>query len=288
MNVTESATNCNVKNLTQGLNNISCSSNDSASPVTSNISTIQNTPCTLTLMSAKNNSLEQSECSLKESGLLKEPTSQSIRNKKSPGGINIPSETYRKCSIHPDDIKSLPRTCHDLNNYIVNSEKEKIINGKATHNTAAAIAACKELNEYSIGLSDVRLFGLIKNPSSRMGKLQLNAGNIDSLYQIAGSDHKSRTLEMYTGAGILQKDLLIKKFDTVNEDVITRKIIDKKIDALDTWEKDNSSIIETENSVHEAFSTLKSDSFITEWLRCGYSPKEEHENCISILNKCSE
>lgn len=283
MNATESATNCNVENLIQRFNNISCSSNDSASPVISNISTIQNTPCTLT--SAKNNSLEQRECSLKESGLLKESTSQSIRNKKFPGGIDILSETYRKCSMPPDDIKSLTRTCHDLNNYIVNSEKEKIIKGKVTHNTAAAIAACKELNAYSIGLSDVKLFGLIKDPSSRRGNLQVNGGNIHSLYQIAGSDHNSRTLEMFTESGILHKDILTEEFDTVNEDVLTRKIIEKQIATLDTWEKDESSIIEVESAVHEAFSTLKSDSFITEWLHCGYSTKEEHRNCISILGE---
>lgn len=283
MKVTESATNCNVRSLTQKFNNVSCSSNDSASPVISNISTIKNTPCTLTLMSDKNNSLEQRGEALKESRLLKEFTSQSVRNKNFPGGIDILSETYRKCSIHPDDIKSLTRTCHDLNNYIVNSEKERIIKGKVTHNTAAAIAACKELNEYSLSLTDVKLFGLIKDPSSRRGNLQVNGSNIHSLYQISGSDHNSRTLEMFTGAGILHKDILIEEFDTVNEDVLMRKIIDKQIDALEICEKDESSIIEIESTVHEAFSTLKSDSFITEWLHCGYSTKKEHRNCISIL-----
>lgn len=281
MNVTESATNCNVKNLIQRFNNISCPSNNLTSPVISNVSTIKNTPCTL--MPAKNNSMEQRACSLKESGLLKESTPQSIRNKKFPVGINILIETYRNCSIHPDDIKSLTRTCHDLNNYIVNLEREKIIKGEFTHNTAAAIAACKELNAYSIGLSDVKLFGLIKAPSSRRGNLQVNGGNIRSLYQIADSDHNSRTLGMFTRAGILHEDILMEEFDTVNEDVLTKKIIDKEIDALGIWGKDESSIMEIENSVHEAFSTLKSDSFITEWLRCGYSTKKEHRNCISIL-----
>ncbi|ARF52163.1 hypothetical protein DSJ_23160 (plasmid) [Pantoea stewartii subsp. stewartii DC283] len=236
-------------------------------------------------MPAKNNSMEQRACLLKESVLPKECTTQSIGNKKLLGGIDILSETYRKCSIHPDDIKSLALTCRDLNNYIVNSEKEKIIRGKVTHNTAAAIAACKELKAYSIGLSDVKLFGLIKDPSSRRGNLQVNGENISSLYQIAGSDHNSRTLEMFTGAGILHKDILIEEFDTVNEDVLTKKIINNHIDALDIWEKDESSIMEIERSVHEAFSTLKSDSFITEWLRCGYSTKEEHRNCISILGE---
>ncbi|UWS29237.1 pentapeptide repeat-containing protein [Erwinia pyrifoliae] len=145
-------------------------------------------------------------------------------------------------------------------------------------------------------MSNIRHFGLIDGPSGRRGELQVNGGNIHYLYQIAGSDPDSRTLEMLTNAGVLHKDIIIREFGTLNENVITKKIVNEKVDAFNkkvhTFNKKKKNEpskmemeMEMESSVHEALSTLKSDSFINEWLCSGYSMKEEHENCIYILGR---
>jgi len=230
-------------------------------------------------ISAKDNSIGEGECLYQRKGQLNESTPQVITNKIFPEGI----DTHRGSSLHPEDIKSLTRTCHEPNNDIVNSEKEKIIEGTPTHDAVAALAACKELTAYSIGLSNVKLFGIVLDPSSRRNDLPVNGRNIDFLYQIAGSDHNSRTLEMLTNSGILDKDSILEQFDTLNEEVLTKKIINKMITKLKAGVNDESLNMKIESSVHEAFSTLKSDSFIKEWFRSGYSTQEEHRNCISIL-----
>ncbi|UXK12232.1 hypothetical protein NYP80_18555 [Erwinia pyrifoliae] len=142
MNVTE----CDVKSLPQMFNKPSCPSNDSASPVIMNISTIDNISCTL--IPAENTSIKQRECSGQKSGLLKDLTPQPITNKellenKEPfGNIDILCEIYRKFPFDPEDIKSLTLICHDMNDYIFNSEKENIINGRVKHNTVAALNSC--------------------------------------------------------------------------------------------------------------------------------------------------